>query len=89
MHLREEKYLIVFCCSKLCSYMVFRELIQMVECGISVVNVVRNVGCRGNVVVVGGGGVGAVAVVVTVIIVQLEILVVLSNKCNSNCRGSS
>jgi len=59
----------------------------MVECGIPVVGVVHNVGCRGDVVV--GGGVGAVAVVVIVIVVQLEVIVALSNRCNSSCSGSS
>jgi len=60
----------------------------MVEYGIPVVGVVHNVGCRGDVVVV-VVVVGAVAVVVIVIVVQLEVVVALSNGCNSSCSGSS
>jgi len=59
----------------------------MVECGIPVVGIVHDVGCRGDVVVV--GGVGAVEVVVIVIVVQLEVTVALSNRCNRSCSGSS
>jgi len=52
-----------------------------------VVGVVHNVGCRGDVVVV--GGVGAVVVVVIIIVIQLEVIVELSNRCNGSCSGSS
>jgi hypothetical protein len=54
----------------------------MVECGIPVVGVVHNVGCKGKVVVVvsssRGGGSGSGSTVRS-----------NSNKCNSSCSGSS
>ena len=57
----------------------------MVECGIPVVGVVHNVGCKGKVVVVVsssrggcGGGSGSGSTVRS-----------NSNKCNSSCSGSS